>query len=184
MKDLESTVAALAERVAALEAENARLRAEQPAGRTLQRGMHTPSRRSLLVAGAGMIGAFAGADFLTPGMIAAAPAVTPSQVVRADRIVAPLVLGTRVTVVPQRGGGYHWARYDWDMDGRFAGEAPPAVVAAVSDDYHGAGERAEPTVAVALTRVAGAWHATVLVNHIGHLATEVTLSAIALGLGE
>jgi hypothetical protein len=182
MRDLESTVAALAERVAALEAENTRLRAERPAGRSLQRGMHTPSRRSLLVAGAGMLGAFAGADMLVPG--AAASAVPASQVVRASRIVSPVLLATRVTLVPQRGGGYHWARYDWDMDGSFGGEEPPAVVAAVSDNYHGAGERAEPTVAVALTREAGAWHAAVLVNHIGHQATEVTLSAIAFGAVE
>lgn len=184
MTDLESTIASLAERVAALEAENARLRAAPPVGHVAPKGTHTPSRRGLLVAGAGIIGAFAGADFLSPGTIAAAPAATPSQVVRADRIVAPLVLGTRVTVVPQRGGGYHWARYDWDMDRSFTGEQPPAVVAAASDDYHGAAERAEPTVAVALTRVAGAWHAAILVNHVGHLATEVTLSAIALGSGQ
>ena len=67
------------------------------------------------------------------------------------------------------------------MDGSFAGQKPPAVLAAVADDYHGTGERAEPTVAVSVRREGNAWQAEILVNHIGHLATEVTLNAIAFG---
>ncbi len=70
------------------------------------------------------------------------------------------------------------------MDGSFCGEEPPAVLASASDNYHGAGERAEPTVAVTVTRQAGSWQAEILVNHVGHLASEVTLNVIAFGASE
>ena len=97
---------------------------------------------------------------------------------------SPNVLAMTATLMPQRGGGHHWARYVWDMDGSFTGTEPPAVLASASDNYHGSGEQAEPTIAVALVREAGAWRAEILVNHVGHLATQVTLHALAFGPGE
>jgi hypothetical protein len=144
----------------------------------------TPSRRSLLVGGAGLLGALAGTNVLRAGRAAAAPVSATAHVVQAQQYTAPLLLGTRVTLVPQRGGGYHWARYVWTMEASFAGEQPPTVLAAAADDYHGSGERAEPTVAVRLQREVGIWQAEILVNHVGHLATEVTLNAIAFGSRE
>jgi len=184
MTDLEQTVAALAERVALLEAENTRLRlSAEPRPMPSDTG-RTQSRRSLLAGSAGLLGALAGSKLLAPGQAAAAAAPITTHVVQARQYVAPVLLGTRVTLAPQRGGGYHWARYVWDMDGSFAGEQPPAVLAAASDDYHGSGERAEPTVAVTLQREAGTWRAEILVNHVGHLATEVSLNAVAFGSSE
>jgi hypothetical protein len=184
MTDLEQTVAALAERVAALEAENARLRMVSEPDPALHAAGRAPSRRSLLVGGAGLLGTFAASNLLGPGRAAAAPTIAASHVVQARQYANPHVLATIATLVPQRGGGHHWARYVWDMSGSFAGTEPPAVLAAASDDYHGSGERAEPTIAVALHREAGTWQAEILVNHVGHLATEVTLHAIAFGSAE
>jgi hypothetical protein len=119
-----------------------------------------------------------------PGFATAAPACGSAGAVQARQYAAPVLLGTRVTLVPQRGGGHHWARYEWDLDQRFTGEEPPAVLAAAADDYHGTAEQAEPTVAVAVHREDGVWRAEILVNHVGHLATEVTLQAIAFGSSE
>jgi hypothetical protein len=175
MRDVEEMLAALAARVTALEAENERLRALVTPKRSPRDT--TPSRRGLLVGGAGLFGAMiVGAGASTGQANAAA-----SHLVEAVQYEAPILIGARLTAAPKRGGGYHWARFTWDMNGAFVGDQPPAVLAAVSDDYHGADERAEPTVAVALRREDGIWHADILVNHVGHLATEVTLNAVAFG---
>src|SRR6185312_9120159 len=144
MIDLEETLAALAARVAALEAENERLRVLAASQRPAQDT--APSRRGLLLGGAGLFGAMIVGAGASTGQASAAAA----HLVEAAQYEAPILLGARLTAAPQRGGGYHWARFTWDMNGAFVGDQPPAVLAAVSDDYHGAGERAEPTVAVAL----------------------------------
>jgi hypothetical protein len=180
MSDLEQTIAALARRVAALEEENERLRLVGGSVPTAPGGDRTPSRRGLLVGGAGLIGAFAGSSLLASGRAGAAPA-SVSHVVQADQYAVPLLIGTRVVLEPQRGGGHHWACYVWAMDAQFAAAEAPAVLAAAADNYHGAAARAEPTVAVDVRREGGVWKAEILVNHIGHLATAVTLNAIAFG---
>ena len=184
MNDIEQTLTALSNRVAALEAENARLRTAGQASPAPGGGGRLHSRRDLLAGGAGLLGVFAAGNLVAPIAAGAAPVAPDAHVVRARQYADPVLIGTRVTLVPQRGGGYHWARYVWDLGDGFAGSEPPAVFAAASDDYHESGERAEPTIAVTLRREAGKWQAEILVNHVGHLATEVTLNAIAFGPGE
>ena len=180
MNDVERALAQLSERVAALEVENTRLRAEHCGPTQVTRRMTTYSRRGLLVGSAGMIGAMAAVVTQMPSVAGAAPVSTEGAVM-ATRYREPHLLGTRVRLTPQHGGGAYSARYLWDMDGTFAGDEPPAVVACAADDYHGSSERAEPTVAVVLRRSDSAWQAEIVVSHVGHLATEVTVNVIAFG---
>ncbi len=180
MNDIEKALYGLSERVAALEVENARLRAEHHGRTQAVSGTATYSRRGLLAGSAGMLGAVAAAVTQVPVAAGAAPA-SNEGVVQATQYREPHILGTRVRLTPQHGGGAYSARYVWDMDGTFAGDEPPAVIAAASDDYHGSSERAEPTIAVALRRSGRTWQAEIVVNHVGHLAAEVTLNAIAFG---
>lgn len=190
MDNLEHTVEALLGRVAALEEENRQLR-RQPR-RDPPAGEHGLNRRQLFGGGAGLLGALAGGALLTPGQASTssastvAPAPAPGDLYLSDGVTStqlarPTLVALRVTLAPERSGGHQWARYEWDLAAHFTGARAPVIIASALDDHHGAGPEAAPTCAVSVQGQPGAYRAAILVHNVGHWASAVTLTALAIG---
>jgi hypothetical protein len=106
MTTLEQTVEALQQRVAALEAENGRLRTPR-----LPAAEQATSRRQMLLGGAGVVGALAGGSLLGRAQSADAAAATPAIQPTAARKEQAL----HITLTPLKSRGVYWARHEWRL---------------------------------------------------------------------
>ncbi len=182
MEHLESIVAALQQRVEALEQDNERLR-RSARGAPAAAATAITSRRGLLAGSAGVIGALAGAGFLEHAGSAGAAADAPATAgtVRSLELRKPVIAALQAVVPVQHSGGNHWARLEWDLAVYFSGARSPVVVASVVDDFHGTAAGAVPTCAVSVQRVDGGFRATLTLGNLSHLAGEATVNALAFG---
>ncbi len=177
MNDLEQALAALHRRVEALEEENARLRQ----GSALSQAAGKTSRRHVLAAGVGAVGALAGGALLghaTP-VIAAAPAeVIPANTTGHAQSV-PLSL--TVTLEPVMTRRAVWADHEWEFGAHFRGATPPVVVATAYDDYMEHDATTACTCAVIVRGTPGAYSAHIMVRNVSRSARTVVINAVALG---
>src|SRR5665213_280003 len=145
MISLEETVHALARRVADLERDNAHLKAESARRRAVPALSGEPSRRGLLIGGAGIVGILAGGALTRPDRAAAAPAPALPEIAHHDQLTQPRIVGVRAVVPSEHGAGNHSARYIWDLAAHFTGDDAPVVVAVALDNYLFASAGAELT---------------------------------------
>ena len=177
MNDLEQALAALHRRVDALEEENARLRQ----GPALSQGTSKTSRRHVLAAGMGAVGALAGGALLghsTPVLAAtpieARPSKTPEYA-----FSAPLSLA--VTLEPVMTRRAVWADHEWDFGAHFTSATLPVVVATAYDDYMEHDAATACTCAVIVRGTPGAYSAHIMVRNVSRSARTVVINAVALG---
>src|SRR5213593_2730189 len=124
MNELEHAIAALQRRVEALEEENAALRQSvQGVGRPV--GAGRTSRRHVLAAGMGAVGALAGGALLARPAATAAEAAAPVGVPAA---AAPTVLSLTVSLAPLMTRRAVWVDHVWELGDHFRGATPPVVV--------------------------------------------------------
>jgi hypothetical protein len=190
MSDVERTIESLLTRVAALEAENERLK--QLSGPREHAGDRSMPRRALLAAGAGLLGVVAGSEVISYGQVAhAASASEPagaSRLLSGDRATVtgaqyqqPRLLGVRVKLSPRASSTARWARYEWSFGKQFTDARPPIVVASVIDvDLDGMLDLA-PTCSVFTYGKPGAYAAMITVHNLADHADHVEVNVLAFG---
>lgn len=172
MQDLEQTLEMLQRRVAALEADNERLRGQAARQPAAEQGT---SRRQMLLGGASLVGALAGGTLLAQAQPATAAALPRVQAASARKEQA-----LRTTLVPLTSRGVHWAQHDWYLDARFNEDQPPTVIATAADDYMEHDVTASCTCSVRVQGTPGAYVAVILVRGIHRSARTVEVNALAL----
>jgi hypothetical protein len=173
MQDLEQTLETLQRRIAALEAENGRLRTPP-----LPAAQQATSRRQMLLGGAGVVGALAGGSLLARAQSADAAAVTPAMQPNAARKEQAL----HITLTPLKSSGVYWARHEWHLEAHFNGAHAPTVIANAADDYMDEDVTAACTCSVRLQGKPGAYVAVIMVRGVHKSSRTVEVNALALDI--
>ena len=185
MTEVERSLESLRARVAVLETENDRLRQASPgveaAGRELP-------RRTLLVAGLGLLGAAAGGEILAQGQTAlaagdgsSAGSSTLGSAVIGAQFRQPKLLGMRVALRGQRSSMATFARYEWSFGKQFTDRQPPIVLASVLDPALNVLPGDAPVCSVFVYGSPGAYAAMITVHNLGDATPTVEVNLLAFG---
>ncbi|MDB5058546.1 MAG: hypothetical protein JWO59_2018 [Chloroflexi bacterium] len=190
MSEVERTIESLLSRVAALESENQRLRQAPSAEPPI--GDRSVPRRTLLAAGAGLLGVVAGGELIAHGQIA--HAATVSEIADAGHLLAggrsavtsaqyaqPRMLGIRVQLAGRRSSTIQWARYEWSLAGHFSDARPPIVVASVIDQMPNDKPDDVCTCSVFTYGKPGAYAAVITVHNLPSHVDHVEVNILAFG---